>query len=186
MPIRLVVAGSVVLATMLGASPARATTAVALSNQALSVNASVIVTGRCIELRSVWEGRQLVTLATVAVTDQLKGDQVTTVTVSLPGGIDARRKFPISMVYPGAPQIMIGEDVFLFLGSDEAATGGLAVLGFSQGKFSIVDDEQGQKVVSRNLSGVTLRSPAGTRRGTSTRVPLDEFKREVRAHLQRQ
>ena len=174
-----------VLVAMLTGSAADATTAIALSNQALAVEATVIVTGRCTEVRSAWEGRTLVTLATVAVSDVLKGDQAQTVTVALPGGIDANRKFPISMVYAGAPQIAVGEDVFLFLGPDEGAAG-LTVLGFSQGKFSIVDDERGQKVVSRNLSAVTLQSPAGTRRGTTTRVPLDDFKNEVREHLRRQ
>lgn len=176
---------STALAAMLLGSPADATTAIALSNQALAVDATLIVTGRCTEVRSAWEGRTLVTLATVAVTDVLKGDTTQTVTVVLPGGSDANRKFPVSMVYAGAPQMAVGEDVFLFLGPDEAASG-LAVLGFSQGKFSIVDDERGEKVVSRNLSALTLQSPAGTRRGTTTRVPLNEFKNEIREHLRRQ
>ena len=61
--------------------------------------------------------------------------------------------------------------MFLFLAPNADIGGSLAVVGFSQGKFSIVNDERGEKVVSRNLSAMTLQSPAGTRRGTSTRVP---------------
>ena len=82
----------------------------------------------------------------------------------------------------GAPQIMVGENVFLFL--DRAAIGsGLTVVGFSQGKFSVVDDVEVGKAVARNLSGITLRSPAGARRGNATRVPLNEFRNEIRRYL---
>jgi hypothetical protein len=174
--------GIVLLSLFIGTT-VYATTAVALSNRALAENATVIATGRCTAIRTVWEGRVLVTLATIAVTDVLKGEPGETLTVALPGGVDANRKFPISMVYPGAPQIGVGEDVFVFLRQDEGLSTGLTVLGFSQGKFSIVDDEQGQKVVSRNLSTIMLQTPAGTRRGAATKVRLDEFKNEVRGYL---
>lgn len=175
-----------VLLTLFIGTTVHATTAVALSNRTLAENASVIATGRCTSLRTLWDGRLLVTLATVEVTDMIKGDQVQTVTVALPGGIDATRKFPISMLYPGAPQILVGEDVFLFLGAEDGIATGLTILGFSQGKFSIVDDEAGLKAVSRNLSSITLQTPAGTRRGTAIRVPLDAFKDEIRGYLGRQ
>lgn len=171
------------LVMMLIAGRAGATTARALSNRTLAEDANLIVTGRCVGLRTVWEGRTLVTLATVEVTEVLKGDQVATVTVALPGGIDANRRFPVAMTYAGAPQMILGEEVFLFLNDGDGTSSGLTVLGFSQGKFSIIDDEQGQKAVSRNLSAITLQSPAGTRRGTSMRVRLDEFKAEIRGYL---
>ena len=174
---------SAVLAALLVGTAAHATTVVALSNRALAEDAVVIATGRCVELRTAWEGRVLVTVATIAVTDVLKGDPGGTVTIALPGGADANRKFPIAMTYPGAPQITINEEVMVFLAPEEGITTGLTILGFSQGKFSIVDDEQGEKVVSRNLSAVTLRSPAGTRRGTATRARLADFKNEIRGYL---
>ena len=156
-------ASGMLLGMMLTAGRADATTALPLSNRTLAESASLIVTGRCISLRTAWEGRTLLTLATVEVTEVLKGDAVAAVTVALPGGIDANRRIPIAMTYAGAPQMMIGEDVFLFLGEGDGITSGLTVLGFSQGKFSIIDDEQGEKAVSRNLSAITLQSPAGTR-----------------------
>jgi hypothetical protein len=173
----------VILVTTLIADRADATTALALTNRNLAEDASVIVTGHCVDLRTAWEGRTLVTVATVAVTDVIKGDPVLTVTVALPGGIDANRRFPIAMTYAGAPQMVVGEEVFLFLGEGDGITTGLTVLGFAQGKFSIVDDEQGEKAVSRNLSGLTLQSPAGTRRGTAVRIPLETFKNEIRGYL---
>ena len=176
--------GLLVTTLVLAPSLGHATTAIALSNEAMALGADVIATGRCVEVRSAWEGGTLVTLATVALTDVIKGEAAGTITVVLPGGIDANRRFPVSMVYAGAPQVRVNEEVFLFLARDEAITSGLTVLGFSQGKFSIIADATGERVVSRNLEGVTLQSPAGTRRGTATRVPLAAFTREIRRYLQ--
>ncbi len=164
---------------------AEATTAVTLSNLALTEGAEIIATGRCTGLRTVWEGRTLVTVATVAVDDVLKGEPGATVTVALPGGSDSNRRVPVSMTFAGAPQMTIGEDVFLFLGRDTDVQSGLVVMGFSQGKFSIVADAAGTPVVSRDLTRLTLQSPAGTERGTASRVPLDAFKREIREYLSR-
>ena len=58
---------------------AEATTAVSLSNRALTDGAEIIATGRCTGLQTVWEGRTLVTVATVAVDDVLKGEPGATV-----------------------------------------------------------------------------------------------------------
>lgn len=183
MSVRRCLALTLVLSFALSAAPAWATTARALSNRAMTEAAALILTGRCLEVRSAWEGRTLVTLATVEVTDVLKGDAPARVTVTLPGGIDATRRFPVAMTYAGAPQMMVGENVFLFLGRDGAIGSDLTVVGFSQGKFSVVADPESGQAVSRNLSGITLQSPAGARRGTATRVPLDEFKNEIRGYL---
>jgi hypothetical protein len=170
------------LAILLAPS-SEATTARKLSNEAMTTEATAIVAGRCTSVQTIWSGRVLLTMATIAVSDRLKGDLGETVIVALPGGIDANRRFPVSMLYPGAPQIATGEDVFLFLTPNASVNGSFAVVGFSQGKFSIVDDERGGKAVSRNLSALTLQSPAGTHRGTSTKIPLDEFKNEIGGYL---
>jgi hypothetical protein len=156
-----------------------------MSNRALAQAADLIVVGHCTQVRSVWQGRALVTQATIAVSESLKGGGPATITVTVPGGIDARRKFPVSMTYAGAPQIAVGEEVFLFLARSTAAPAGLTVVGFSQGKFSIVRDAVGQAAVSRNLSALTLASPAGTRQGTASRVPLARFREEIRGYLRR-
>lgn len=176
--------GLFIAALALAPSAARATTVAALTNQAMAQAADVIAVGRCVEVRSAWEGRTLVTIATVAVNDVLKGEPTSTITVVLPGGIDANRRFPVSMVYAGAPQITMHEEVFLFLVREEGVTSGLTVAGFSQGKFSVVAGAGGQREVSRNLEGVTLQSPAGTKRGGAMRVPLADFSREIRRYLQ--
>lgn len=183
MSVRRCLALTLVLSLTLCAAPAWATTARALSNRAMTQAAALILTGRCLEVQSAWDGRTLVTLATLEVTDVLKGDAPARITVTLPGGIDATRRFPVAMTYAGAPQIMVGESVFLFLDREAALGSGLTVVGFSQGKFSVVPDPEVGQAVSRNLSGITLRSPAGARRGTATRIPLNEFKNEIRRYL---
>lgn len=161
-----------------------ATTARRLSNEEMADTADIIVIGRVTDVRPVWENpRTLVTLATVSVTERLKGDSADTISVALPGGIDSNRRFPIAMIYPGAPQLHTGEDVFLFLSRDGEVISGLTVLGFSQGKFSIVDDGKGGKAVSRDLTQVTLVGGTGAVRGAVTLVSLGEFKQEILEYL---
>jgi hypothetical protein len=161
-----------------------ATTARRLSNEEMADTADVIVIGRVTDVRAVWETpRILVTVATVAVSERLKGEVGDTIAVAVPGGIDANRKFPIAMTYAGAPRMREGEDVFLFLSRDPEITNGLSVMGFSQGKFSIVDDGKGGKAVSRDLTQVTLVGGTGAVRGAVSLVGLNDFKQEILEYL---
>lgn len=171
------------LAIVLCSSIVEATLARRLSDQELATTASIIAVGRCTSLQSVWEGRTLVTLATVAVEEAIKGAPGTTLTVALPGGIDAQRKFPVSVVWPGAPTLHVGEEVLLFLESDPAIDGGAIVSGFSQGKFSIGRDAAGRRYVSRDLTRLTLQDERGVSRGNRSQKPLDEFKAEILGYL---
>jgi hypothetical protein len=162
---------------------AHGTTLRSLTNKEMAQSAAVIATGKCVALRSAWQGRTLVTIATIAVSETLKGDAATTLTVTLPGGVDLQRKFPIASSYAGAPRIAMQEEVFLFLARRPALTGEHTVLGFSQGKFSIVQNANGQRMVSRDLANVTLQSVAGARQGAASDAPLDAFKQEIRGYL---
>ena len=83
-------------------SPTDTTLAVALSIDDMVNQSDVIAIGNCVETKSMWVDGSLVTLATVSVSETLKGGEASSLTVVLPGGIDAHRKFPISMSYPGA------------------------------------------------------------------------------------
>jgi hypothetical protein len=160
--------------------------AVELSLDDMVKQSDAIVIGNCTETKSVWIDRSLVTLATVSVTESLKGE-ASTLTVALPGGVDVNRKIPVAMTYPGAPQIRPGEDVFLFLSAESDVAGSYTVAGFSQGKFSIVTDEDGQQVVSRDLKKTVLQSNNGVRRGgQSSATPLANFKAEVKGLLNKQ
>src|SRR6185503_18642733 len=160
--------------------------AVALSLQDMTNQSDVIAIGSCIETKSVWVDRSLVTLATVSVSESLKGTESSTITVALPGGVDANRKIPIAMTYPGAPQMTPGENVFLFLTASDEVPGGYTVAGFSQGKFSIITDEDGEQSVSRDLRKTSLKSDNGIHRGSNNTIPLSRLKDEVRGYLKNQ
>jgi hypothetical protein len=154
-----------------------------LSMGQMTANSSLIVTGKCLETKIQWVDRRLFTLATVEVTEAIKGEPAQTVTVVLPGGIDSNRKVPIAMTYPGAPQIAPDEEVFLFLTADEAIPNGYAVMGFAQGKYSINEDNAGEKVVARDSAKVRLQKGTGVTRGAVQFTPLAEFKAKVQSYL---
>ena len=159
------------------------TLAVALSLEDMVDQSDVIAIGNCVETKSVWVDRTLVTLATVSVSETLKGAQTGNLTVVLPGGADMNRQFPVAVSYPGAPRMTPGENVFLFLNSDVDYGLGYNVAGFAQGKFSIVSDEDGQPVVSRDLTRMALQGNNGVRRGGANVTPLANFKDRVKARL---
>ena len=126
-------------------------------------------------------------LVDVALGQDLRFRRLCGCRVALPGGVDANRKIPIAMTYPGAPQIQPGENVFLFLtASTDVVPGSYTVAGFSQGKFSIVTDEDGVQVVSRDLTKTALKDNNGVRRGSNNTIPLENLKNEVRGYLKNQ
>lgn len=161
------------------------TLAVALSLEEMVNQSDVIAIGSCTDARSVWADGTLVTLATVSLSETLKGTESGSLTVVLPGGIDANRKFPVAVSYPGAPRLTPGENVFLFLTAD-SDVGGYTVAGFSQGKFSIVTDEDGEPVVSRDLTKMSLKGNNGVGRGGANVTPLSSFKAQVQGYLKNQ
>ena len=160
------------------------TLAVALSVQDMVNQSDVIAIGNVVDTRSVWVDRTLVTLATFSISESLKGSETSTITVELPGGIDANRK--LAMTFPGAPSLTPGEDAFLFLTATGETGGSYNVAGFSQGKFSIITDEDGEQMVSRNLSKTALKSNNGVRRGGSDLIPLANLKEQVKGYLKNQ
>ena len=159
------------------------TLALALSLEDMVDQSDVIAIGNCQETKSAWVDGTLVTLATVSVSETLKGAEAGSLTVVLPGGVDANRQVPVAVSYPGAPRLTPGEDVFLFLNSDVDYGLGYNVAGFAQGKFSIVNDEEGEPVVSRDLTRMTLQNNNGVRRGGANVISLANFKDRVKARL---
>ena len=159
------------------------TLALALSLEDMVDQSDVIAIGNCTDTKSVWVDGTLVTLATVSVSETLKGAESGSLTVVLPGGIDANRQVPVAVSYPGAPRLTPGENAFLFLNSDVDYGLGYNVAGFAQGKFSIVNDEDGEPVVSRDLTRMTLQGDNGVRRGGANVISLASFKDRVKARL---
>jgi hypothetical protein len=144
---------------------------------------SSIVIGRCAETRSKWVGRSLVTEATISVEEALKGDAAagTQVTVELPGGIDFNRK--VAMTIAGAPHISPGEKVFLFLFRPDDGANSYSVMGFAQGKYSVGQANDGEEVVTRDMTMAPLQKGAGLTRGNPQVVPLSVFKARVNSYL---
>jgi hypothetical protein len=164
--------------------PAATSLAPGLSMQQLVEGASSIVIGTCLETKSQWVERRLVTLATVSVAETLKGDAGGNVTVVLPGGIGSKGKFQLAMTYAGAPQIYREEKVALFLvpAQDEVANG-YVVMDFAQGKFSIAEDNAGEPLVTRDMTRATMQRGVGPTRGNPQSIPLAEFKALVKSYL---
>ena len=163
------------LALAVAAPHADATTIRRLTTAEMVATADVIVLGQQVESRSVWVGRMLVTRVTVSVHERLKGRADSTVTVDIPGGIDVNRKIPIGMTVPGAPRIYSGERVLLFLSQRAAFTAHAGsseqgIVGFSQGKFSVVEDADGRPMVVGGIGHSAVR-------------PLAELKAEIESHL---
>jgi hypothetical protein len=155
-----------------------------LSMQEMTQRSVMIITGQCTETRSTWvDGRRLVTLATILVSDAIKGPSASTITVALPGGFDSNRKHPIAMSYPGAPTMQVGEDVALFLMHSDSPANTYAVAGYAQGKFSIVKDKEGRDMVSRDLSKMHISKTVGVVRGQRQLIPLSQFKETIRGYL---
>jgi hypothetical protein len=73
------------LIVLLVASGSWATTMVRMTDEELIERSSLIVIGQCTAASSAWMGRRLVTLATIAVYEVLKGEPHTEVTVVLLG-----------------------------------------------------------------------------------------------------
>ncbi len=155
----------VALPVWLVASTAAADISLRLNNEQLTAEAEAIVIGRVVASESRWIDRTLVTAVTVQIAETIKGTVSGQIEVLLPGGVDANRRVKVAMTYPGAPQMRDGEDVFLFLTQD-SDVGGLIVAGFAQGKFSILTQQGGTRVVSRDLRGSQLVEGTGLSRGT--------------------
>jgi hypothetical protein len=163
--------------------PAPISLASELSMQEMAEGASSIVIGQCTGTQSRWVEGRLVTDATILVEETIKGDVAGTLKVELPGGIDSNRKFPVAMTYAGAPQISLDEKVFLFLTGPEDGSTGYSVMGFAEGKFSVGQASDGEKVVMRNMTREPVQKGAGAIRGNIQVVPLSQFKALVRAYL---
>jgi hypothetical protein len=139
--------------------------AMGLSMEKMSQEAAEIVIGNCIQTRSEWSGRSLVTLATISVTERLN------------------RRFPVAMTYAGAPQFSLNEEVLLFLTAPVEGVNGYTVMGFSQGKFSIGQANDGDKMVTKDMIKAPVQKGAGQTRGNLQGIPLAEFKALVRRYL---
>ncbi|MEM1248510.1 MAG: hypothetical protein AAGK22_19190, partial [Acidobacteriota bacterium] len=126
------------IAALLLATAASATTVRKLNDSQMIAASDVVVVGQCIQMKSEWVGRNLMTRYTFKVDEVWSGAAKKTIHIVVPGGADANRKFPVATVYPGAPIFMPNERAVLLL--DEMSgqfQGAYSVVGFNQGRFTI-------------------------------------------------
>lgn len=155
---------------------ASATTLKPVTEEALTNEAEAIVVGTVASARPEWIGSTLVTSVRVDVSETLKGAPSSRVEVLLPGGIDTRRAVPVAVRYPGAPTLVRGENVVLFLDRTALKPDAHVIVGFSQGKYTLSPTGTGAKSVQRAASG-------DRRDGVSDRRTLDEFRLQLQDHL---
>lgn len=169
----------------LAAAPALwATTILKQTDGDMIRQSGTIVTGRCTNLETAWVGRTLVTKATIAVDETLKGASRNELTVVLPGGVDMNRRFPVMVTYPGAPEIMVREQVLLFLSPDSLVKDGYSIVGYSQGKFTLTETAEAGLVGTQSLSGVQVQTQLQTgrqaARGGAASINLQQLREQIR------
>ena len=156
-----------------------ATTAVEMSTDDMAQAASLIVSGRVTNVQSTWVNRDLVTLATISVSEVLKGQAGSEITVVIPGGVDMNRPIPIAVSVPAAPQFSDNESTLLFLVNEDQVQDSYAVVGFSQGKFTL-EEVAADKMARQDTSDLSLQRASGTiARGGAKTVPYEQLKKQI-------
>jgi hypothetical protein len=161
------------------ATQAAASTVVAMTLDQMSERAETIFLGRVTGMRADWnaERTRIYTYVTLDVDRYLKGGSGSPVTtVRLLGG----RVGPYLAMVPGSPRFDPGEEVLLFCAGGGARIP--TVLGLSLGKFTVVADASGEKIVKRDISGLMLanhRTDARRPGDPVTRYRLSEVESRI-------
>jgi hypothetical protein len=116
-----------------------------LSFETLIERSERVVYGRVVGIRPVWdeETRTIWTQTELQVLDAPKGNAVSTVVITEPGGIIGN----VGHLLPGVPVFSMNDEVVVFLYAAERNR--LRVMGLCQGVFSVGrDPDTGQRIVS--------------------------------------
>lgn len=154
------------------AAPLYATSVQRLSLEDLVAKAQTIVEASIVSANTYRsaDGKLILTNYTIDVQESLKGSPGKTVTLTTIGGRIGNTILRVS----GMPAFQPGEKAVLFLEQAGAYT---TIVGLNQGKFTIANGE-----ISNSVTGLSFADggPGGT-----LRMPLDEFKRQVKLRLKR-
>lgn len=171
-PIALFAAGGV----WLPRGNAEAGTVIAMNIEQMTDRANLIFTGEVVGQRAEWnaERTRIYTYVTFQVDRYLKGGSSAEIaTVRLLGG----QVGPYRAVVPGMPQFVNGEDVLLFCAGEGVRVP--TVVGLSLGKFTIVTDAEGERIVKRDISTLMIAD-----HNTAARKPGDPITRYRLEHLE--
>ncbi len=163
---------------------AQATTVAALDLVDLAQQSRDVVHARVVSSTSRWNDDHslIVTDVTLEVSDGLKGDAGGTLVITQLGGTVGDLKVTV----PGASVFRNNDEAILFLAT--AGNGDLMVHGLSQGRFDVVTDRNGRKVVrgltrdrvQRLGSKGVLPGAFATAPDRGGELPLQEFLTGVR------
>ncbi len=161
-----------VIVILIVAGPVHATSVQRLSLDDLVTKASTIVEADIVASRTYRtpDGKLILTSYTAAVQENLKGSAVSSITVTTVGGRIGNTVLHVS----GMPVFQPGDKAILFLEKSGAYS---TVVGLNQGKFSISNGE-----VANDITGLSF--PDG-QAGKQVRLPLNEFKRQLKLRLNR-
>jgi hypothetical protein len=171
----------VLAAWTLGASQASASTVVAMSLEQMTDHAQSIFIGRVAGIRADWnaERTRIYTYVTLEVERYLKGGSGSkSETIRLLGG----QVGPYRAVVPGTPAFEVGEDVLLFVAGAGARIP--TVLGLSLGKFTIVSEAGGERILKRDISSLMIQDYRTDSRKPGdpvTRYRLSDVESKIRA-----
>jgi hypothetical protein len=171
----------VVLAVLLAAIPASASTFLAVSRAQLVADSDAIVQGTVLKVNSFWSesGRIVVSEAMIQVEEKVRGNAPSVVVVRTYGG----EVGDIRVDAPGFPKFAAGERVLVFLTN---AGGTAEVTHYRQGQYRIVRDKAGVEMAVPTVEhGVRLLNRDGSAAAAPKAVRLDTFKQMLRSEIER-
>jgi hypothetical protein len=157
---------------LLAATFSDATTVQRLGLEDLVKKAHTIVVGRVSNSRTYWsvDKKLILTNYTIQVDESIKGQASGTVEVTTIGG----KIGDLELMVSGMPSFVAGENAVVLI---ETSGAHQIVVGLGQGKFTVTNGE-----VANAVGGLSF--PDG-RPGTPVRMPLQDFKNQIRTMLGR-
>ena len=115
-------------------------------------NSNLIVEARVLSSKALESDGRIETEYLLFVERTFEGEDHSLRSLRMPGGVlpDGR-----GMVLAGMPMLETGEMVLLFL-SDRGETGIRVPVGLAQGKYRVTYAEDGQKLLERSITGLSL------------------------------
>ncbi len=181
--LKLFLACAIAAGAFLGAQVATATTVQKLTLHELAKRSAGIVMAEVQDAVSNWDAdhKEIYTYYTLRVNEHVKGAKgQTAITLRQLGGVVDN----IASIVPGMPTFKKGEEVVVFLTEKDAA-GYPWVMGLQQGKYTVVTDKNGVKMVRNELAGTDFVSKTGEHvDGTVQKdLPLSSFLDGIKTSL---
>ena len=157
---------------LIAATSSYATTVQRLGLEDLVKKAQTIVVGKVTDARTYWtaDHKLILTNYTIQVDENIKGQASRNVEVTAIGG----KIGDIELYVSGMVSFVRGEDAVVFI---EQSGVYQTVVGLGQGKFTVTNNE-----VANSVAGLSF--PDG-RPGSTVKMPLQNFKNQIRSLLNR-